>query len=331
MHGVEPVTRAHSAATQPVATGARAREAVFVGRDAAEAGLREHLLPLHCGPADAVAFRCSAAVATLGDSAIADLRLEASSWSRRSDEIAQGGANLVQVLWQRSGRCRGRQGRHHGETLQAGAWMVLDAGREYMIEFSHQATCLLLLMPRARCAGWFGAVDALAGMAMASSRPARIAGAILESLLREPAATDRRGERALHDAVVALIDDALQQELVHRQLPIPKRRAVDLAQVQTYVVDRLGDKALCPQRVASAFGISRRSLYNLFSLGGMTPHAFIQQARLSRAAALLQDPGWRDAPIVRIAEQCGFDDAAHFSRAFHVRYGASPTAWRAQS
>jgi AraC family transcriptional activator of tynA and feaB len=330
MHGVKSVTRARDAASQPAAPAAQACDAVFVGRDASEAGLRQHLLPLHCGPADAVAFRCSVAVATMGTSAIADLRLDASSWSRRAEEIEQGGADLVQVLWQLAGRCRSRQGRH-STTLEAGAWMVLDASHEYTIEFSHNARCLLMLVPRARCAGWLAAVDAMAGIAMLPGGPNDIARSILETLLRHRSPVDERSVRALHDAVVALIDDALQMELVHRGLPIPARRTVDLAQVQLYVMDRLSDKALCAKRVATAFGISRRSLYNLFSPGGMTPHAFIQQAKLARAGALLHDPDWRDASIARIAEHCGFADAAHFSRAFHAHYGAAPTAWRARA
>jgi len=330
MYGFEPVTRARDAASQPAATAAQACDAVLVGRDASEAGLRNRLLPLHCGPANALAFRCSVAVATLGTSTIADLRFDASSWSRRADEIAQGGADLVQVLWQRAGRCRSRQG-HHSATLEAGAWMVLDAGREYMIEFSHDARCLLMLVPRARCAGLLSAVDALAGMALPPSGPNGIARSILETLLRERSPMDERSERALHDAVVSLIDDALQMELVYRKLPIPARRTVDLAQVQVYVMDRLSDKALCAKRVAAVFGISRRSLYNLFSPGGMTPHAFIQQAKLARAGALLRDPDWRDASIARIAEHCGFADAAHFSRAFHAHHGVAPTAWRASA
>jgi AraC-binding-like domain len=178
MHGVEPLTRAPDVALQPAANPARAREAYFVGRDASAAGLRE---------------------------------------SRRADEIAQGGADLVQVVWQQAGRCRSRQG-HHGATLEAGAWMVLDAGRDYMIEFSHDARCLLMLVPRSRCAGWLGAVDALAGMALASSGPTRIASSVLGTLLRDRRPMDGRSERALHDAVVALIDHALQMELIDRKL-----------------------------------------------------------------------------------------------------------------
>jgi AraC family transcriptional regulator, positive regulator of tynA and feaB len=330
MYGVEPALPGGAAASQPAAAPARAREAVFLGREAAEVGLREHLLPLHCGPADAVAFRCSVAVASMGDSTIADLRLDASSWARRADEIAQGGADLVQVLWLQAGRCRSHRG-HHAATVEAGAWMVLDAGRESMIEFSHNAHCLLMLVPRARCAGWLSAVGVMSGLPLPLSGPARIARSIVETLLRDPSSLDGRSDRALHDAVVALIDDALQRELVDRRLPIPARRAVDLAQVQVYVMDRLSDKALCAKRVAAAFGISRRSLYNLFSAAGITPHTFIQQAKLARAGALLRDPDWREASIARIADQCGFADAAHFSRAFHVHYGAAPTAWRAMA
>jgi AraC-like DNA-binding protein len=265
----------------------------------------------------------------MGDSTLADLRLDASSWSRRADEIAQGGADLVQVLWQQAGRCRSRQG-HHGTTLDAGAWMVLGAGREYLLEFSHGARCLLMLVPRARCAGWLAALDALAGMALAPGGPNTIARSILETLLRDRSPLDGRSGRALHDAVVALIDDALRVEMARRKLVIPARRSVELAQVQTHVMDRLSDKALCAKRVAAAFGISRRSLYNLFSVGGTTPHAFIQQAKLARAAALLRDPDWCDAPIARIADQCGYADAAHFSRAFHAHHGVAPTAWRAK-
>lgn len=330
MYGVKPVHPGPAAALQPAATQARARVAVFVGREAAEAGLREHLLPLHCGPADAVAFRCSVAVAAMGDSTIADLRLDASSWARRADEIAQGGAELVQVLWLQTGRCRSHQGRH-GSTLEAGAWMVLHAGRECAVEFSHNARCLLMLVPRGRCAGWLAAVDAMSGLPLALSGPARIARSIVETLLRDHSSMDGRSDRALHDAVVALIDDALQRELVDRKLPVPARRAVDLAQVQVYVMDRLSDKALCAKRVAAAFGMSRRSLYNLFNPGGITPHAFIQQAKLARAGSLLRDPDWRDASITHIAEQCGFADAAHFSRAFRAHHGAAPTAWRAMA
>lgn len=330
MHGVESITSVRDAALPPAATAVSAGDRLYVGRDACEAGLRQQLLPLHCGPTNAAAFTCNVTAAKMGQSRVAELQLDASSWSRRADEIALGGGDLVQVLWLQAGRCRTRQG-PHGATLEAGAWTVLDAGRDYMIEFSHEARCLLMLMPRSHCAGWLGAVAALAGMSLAPTGPIRIAGSILSTLLRNRTPLDGRSERALHDAVMALIDHALQTELIDRKLLIPARRTVDLAQVQLFVMDRLGDKTLCAKRVAAAFGISRRSLYNLFVPSGMTPHGFIQQAKLARACALLCDEGWRDVPIARIADQCGFADAAHFSRAFHAHYGAAPTAWRAQS
>ena len=101
--------------------------------------------------------------------------------------------------------------------------------------------------------------------------------------------------------------------------------------VQVYVMDRLNDPSLSVERIAEAFGMSRRSVYNLFASVGLTPRDFILGAKLARARTLLRDPAWREAPIQRIAEHCGFADAAHFSRAFHAHHGAAPHAWRCRA
>jgi transcriptional regulator GlxA family with amidase domain len=101
-----------------------------------------------------------------------------------------------------------------------------------------------------------------------------------------------------------------------------------LSRVQAYMLERLADHSLTIDRIATAFGVSRRSLYNVFAPIGVTPHAFIQNARLDRACELLESSSWRNAPMTRIATHCGFADPAHFSRAFHAKHGTHPTAWR---
>jgi AraC family transcriptional regulator, positive regulator of tynA and feaB len=305
-------------------------EMVFNGREEWQAGLRRHLLPLDCVAADGPGFRNNAMVARLCGNPVAELRVDACRLIYRDPDAVGAAHGGVLVLWQLVGRSRVRQGADSA-TMEPGAWTVCDARRGFAIDFEQSARCLAILLPRSECSAWLPALDALAASALSAVSPIHVVRTVLSSLLRESVGFDGRSERALHDCVVALVAQALEVELARRGLSAQPQRAADFARIQAYVLDHLGNKALTIERVAVAFGMSRRNLYNVFAHAGVTPHAFIQDARLGRARELLSDPGWDTTPIVRIAEQCGFNDAAHFTRAFHARHGAAPQAWRRQS
>jgi len=57
---------------------------------------------------------------------------------------------------------------------------------------------------------------------------------------------------------------------------------------------------------------------------GETPHRFVLERRLDRAAAMLKGP----ASIAHIAHACGFRSPAHFSVRFHARFGRTPSQYR---
>jgi len=59
-----------------------------------------------------------------------------------------------------------------------------------------------------------------------------------------------------------------------------------------------------------------------------TPYQFLVRLKLNRAAELMLQPG---ALVKNVAEQAGFSDPFHFSRAFKARFGLSPDAFRRQS
>lgn len=59
---------------------------------------------------------------------------------------------------------------------------------------------------------------------------------------------------------------------------------------------------------------------------GLTPHRFILQTRLRRAAVRLRGS---DAPITGIAFDAGFNDLSAFNRAFRATFGTTPTGYRA--
>ena len=70
--------------------------------------------------------------------------------------------------------------------------------------------------------------------------------------------------------------------------------------------------------------ISVNYLHKLFWGIGTTPGAWIQEQRLLRIREALLGDVNRKHMITNIAFACGFSDPAHFSRAFHKRFGLSP-------
>ncbi len=91
---------------------------------------------------------------------------------------------------------------------------------------------------------------------------------------------------------------------------------------------RAGGEALDPARIADAHGISVRHVHRLFHESGDTVAAAIRRERLDRCRADLEDPHQRARSITEIALRWGFNDSAHFSRAFRARFGVSPRAVR---
>ncbi|HEX5420047.1 MAG TPA: helix-turn-helix domain-containing protein, partial [Gammaproteobacteria bacterium] len=92
---------------------------------------------------------------------------------------------------------------------------------------------------------------------------------------------------------------------------------------------QLADTTLTASRVADAQKISRRRLDEiLLEAIGRPITAQIWLRRLAQAAGDLLEPEHASRTITEIAFAAGFDDAAHFSRAFKRRYHCTPREWR---
>src|SRR6185503_12442859 len=78
--------------------------------------------------------------------------------------------------------------------------------------------------------------------------------------------------------------------------------------------------------LAREVALSRSALAERFtSLVGEPPMQYLTRWRLALAAQMLRDG--RD-PIARIAEKCGYESEAAFSRAFKREFGVPPASWR---
>ena len=111
--------------------------------------------------------------------------------------------------------------------------------------------------------------------------------------------------------------------------PTAAPNAVRWQQVLSFVEAYLFDaRALTPTRCAREVGISERYLHKLAAWRGETFATLVKHRRLVAALALLESPAGRSLSIASVADQCGFNDPAHFSRVFRQRFGKSPSQIR---
>jgi AraC-like DNA-binding protein len=103
-----------------------------------------------------------------------------------------------------------------------------------------------------------------------------------------------------------------------------------VARVHRYILENLEGADLSPRAIALANGVSVRQLHRVFSATGTTVGHFVRKVRLARCAADLRVPGVLAEGITGVAFRWGFNDSAHFSKAFRAEFGVTPRAYRAQ-
>ena len=95
-----------------------------------------------------------------------------------------------------------------------------------------------------------------------------------------------------------------------------------LERVMTVINGNIGNSDLSVDRIADEVGISRVHLHRkMKELTGQTPHDFIRNIRLKKAATLLSSG---DMNVSEVMYACGFSNAASFSTVFKKLYGLSP-------
>ncbi len=101
------------------------------------------------------------------------------------------------------------------------------------------------------------------------------------------------------------------------------RRAVD------FIENNLSVPGLRAEDVAKDQSISRRRLDQLMQEAyGVSIAARLWGRRIEQASLDLRDPRKAEISIAQIAFSNGFEDAAHFTRAFRRRFGLTPGQWR---
>ncbi len=106
--------------------------------------------------------------------------------------------------------------------------------------------------------------------------------------------------------------------------------AYHVARIKQRIDDRIHEPALTIESIAAELGMSAGHIHRLFKSEPMSPSQYVWSRRLEACSRDLLDPRRTNVSVAEIAFSWGFNDAAHFSRAFRERFHFSPREWRRQ-
>lgn len=211
--------------------------------------------------------------------------------------------------------------------LAPGDICFIDERHPFRLAGLDVSQILLLRMPLAQVINRFPEMEQLTGTRFAGRDPgASLLAHTLLHLLRVAGDLKEAQQQAAMSAVIHLLGttSALTEQLdnVHWRVS----RALDFIEVN------VATAGLTAEDVARAQHISRRRLDQLMrDAAGLSITGQIWKRRLQRAADDLQSPRWSGASISQIAFANGFEDPAHFARAFKRRFKMTPGRWRTMS
>lgn len=139
----------------------------------------------------------------------------------------------------------------------------------------------------------------------------------------------RLGSTALTEALMKqCLIFALRRLAERRDTRLPWLRALEDPRLSAAIDSMMThpEKEISVEELAALAGMSRSSFSAHFSRAfGRSPHSFLIESRLRRAAHFLQTT---DLPVKTIAGKIGYRSRSNFSHAFKTLYGVDPNAYR---
>ena len=243
---------------------------------------------------------------------------------RNRRHMARAPENCYVITLHRRGRSHFSQG---DDTLSLGRGeiAIVDGHQPFRIVFAERVSRATAVIPRAMIDGRAPWLRAGRSSKIAANLP--FAGLVRRHLLKLTSApadlSDSEG-MLLADSLCNMLALATARDLA------PNRMQPELLLEKLLVFCRhnMHDPQLSPNRAASHFGISVRTLHARFRQTGQSFGRWVLQNRLEACSRALRDPYQRGDNVSTIAYRWGFNDLSYFNRAFRARFGMPPREWR---
>jgi AraC-like DNA-binding protein len=241
---------------------------------------------------------------------------------RTSRTIANASASPLKLCLQQSGRATVHQGQSE-VLLNPGQLAIYDTGQPYDIRLEGPWRCAVMTLPREtldiRQPDLERALNTVIMLGAAQQR--EILGwwkAAAGPRLANPAEAESLGMAGVRLVASMVFNCKIKSDATGALRD----------RVRLHITSRLHDPALNHATVASALGLSVRTLHRLFEDEPQSVAALIRSSRLEAIRTALLDPANRTKDIMSIAARCGYLDQPHFTRAFKAQFGLTPALLR---
>ncbi len=107
--------------------------------------------------------------------------------------------------------------------------------------------------------------------------------------------------------------------------PSPGVSVAPVKKMLSYIYDRYQEKVAI-EDLAGFAGTSRSQCFQQFKqYTGQSPIAYLNNFRLSKAAAMLGEPGYN---VTEVCYACGFTDVSYFIKTFREKFGVPPMRYK---
>ncbi len=250
----------------------------------------------------------------------------ARAFRRGRRDVERGDPGCRHLVLQLSGRCQLSQAGREARLLPGEAAMI-DSAKPSVMLFDAKTAQVWLHLPKPLLDGHAAGPARLATPSTGAA--AALVGSMIRTAFGAASAWTPVQAQAIRESLIRLAA-AIWQGADDRT---PDRRRDETVPpivyvIQNHIVTHLQSQSLTAEAIAEAHAISVRHLHRLFRLTGTTLGHWIRRSRLDRCATDMLDESLLGETITQIAYRWGFNDSAHFSRAFKAELGQSPRDYR---
>ena len=212
--------------------------------------------------------------------------------------------------------------------LKPGDLTIYDSQMPYHLHFTNRLSQLVVKVPRKHLKKHFQSPETLTALHVKGGKGiAQVTTNFAKSLFDETDALDEEHQTQVAETFVSLLTSSIR-EATSAMDRSPRNKASQLLRIKHFINQNLRDPGLDLPKVAAAQNISERYLHTLFESESITPSRFIWNERLKLAHRDLSNALLAHRSVSDICFSWGFNDTAHFSRAFKSKFGVSPRAFR---
>jgi AraC-like DNA-binding protein len=209
-------------------------------------------------------------------------------------------------------------------------WSIYDTKQPYRVSVPNGTETLLALVPRENVVTQRIHLDRVL-MRKFSGRAgmAKLALQFMISAFDELPVIAPGAEWEIAGALANLIRlSMLAASEIQSEISLPQ---VWRDRIKSHIVRYLRDPELSIDQIAAALNCTKRYVHKVFQAESTSVSEWILRLRLARCREDLRNPARSRNSITEIAYSWGFNNPAHFSKAFEDEYHVSPSCFRMES